>query len=260
MKFRSIYIKLAVAFFLFFALVCGCSTQANSTHDMKVLIPAYFFAPSADWDRIYAQAAKMPGRIYAIFGPGDELNPDYSSMVSHMHNSGGRVIGYVDTDYTAKSIDSVEALIDAWYTNFPTIDGIFFDRQSSDPGGEDYYQILYAYVKNKRSSALVIANPGAKTSESYLVYNGGRVSDVLNVFESNSVFANWEPLSWGTQYAADNFCIFSYDTLSTQWISVVNHAVASNVGWIYCTDDSGDNPWDTLPAYFENFCDYVATR
>ena len=28
-------------------------------------------------------------------------------------------------------------------------------------------------------------------------------------------------------------------------------AAANNVGWIYVTDDTLNNPWDTLPGYFE---------
>src|ERR1051326_8941561 len=36
-----------------------------------------------------------------------------------------------------------------------------------------------------------------------------------------------------------------------------NLAAARNAGWIYVTDDSGSNPWDTLPSYWTNEVNYI---
>ena len=38
----------------------------------------------------------------------------------------------------------------------------------------------------------------------------------------------------------------------------VDLAVFRNVGYVYVTDDGGDNPWDSLPTYWTQLVDYVA--
>jgi hypothetical protein len=37
----------------------------------------------------------------------------------------------------------------------------------------------------------------------------------------------------------------------------VDLAVQRNIGFIYVTDDAGDNPWNTIPPYWTNLVDYV---
>jgi len=233
------------------------------TLGMRVMVPAYFDPPGADWSRLEAQAAKMPGRLYAIAnpnsGPGSGYDASYASAIATMHADSGRVIGYVWTNYGAIPSATVKSQIDQWYALYPALDGIFFDGQSNVPGQEPYYLQLYNYVKGKDSASLVVGNPGTNTLESYLFYNGQRVTDVICIFETNVGFDTWTPPLWAGKYSRDNFYVIAYNTPAGQLVSRVQRAASSNVGWTYVTDATLPNPYDVLPAYFEAYCNYVVT-
>ncbi len=176
-----------------------------------------------------------------------------------MNDSGGKVIGYVWTNYGAVSLTTAETDIDRWYSFYPNINGIFLDGGADVSGDENYYATLYSYVKQKDSLSLVVTNPGTNTLESYLLDNGTRVSDVLCIFESNTGFESWTPSAWCVKYSREHFCVLPYSTASSDYISRVNRAASLGIGWIYCTDDVLPNPWDTLPLYFEDFCAYIVS-
>jgi hypothetical protein len=232
--------------------------------NMKVLVPAYF-DPSASnyWSRLAAQAAKMPGRLYAIAnpdnGPGSSREQAYTSVMATMQSNGGKVIGYVWTNYGAVSISTVESQIDQWYSYYPSINGIFLDCQANVTGQESYYLQLYGYVKQKDSSAIVVGNPGTNTIESYLFDGGQRVTDVVCIFETNTGFDSWTPSSWTSKYDRSNFYVIPYNRQPGEWLTAVNRAASLNVGWIYCTDATLPNPYNTLPSYFEEMCNYLVT-
>lgn len=210
-----------------------------------------------------AQAAKMPGRLCAIAnvsnGPGSSYLSTYAAGITGMHDSSGKVIGYVYTQYGKRSISSVEADIDSWFSFYPSIDGILFDEQANVSGDESYYAQIYDYVKQKDSSAIVATNPGTNTLESYLFYNGNRIADVICIFETNSGFSSWSPAQWCSKYSRDNFLVVPYNTPASSYQSVVNRAASLNIGWIYCTDATLPNPYDMLPSYFAGFCSYIVT-
>jgi|YelNatPaOPRAMG01_1025707.scaffolds.fasta_scaffold00125_39 hypothetical protein len=232
--------------------------------NMKVIVPAYF-DPSVSnyWNTMFAKAATMPGRLYAIAnvnnGPGSQYYSSYADVINKMHNNNGKVIGYVHTSYGNRTLNDVEADIDSWYSFYPSLDGIFIDEEANVAGKESYYSALYDYIKQKDSTSLVVTNPGTNTLESYLFYNGKRIADVICIFESDTGFDSWTPASWCSKYSRNNFYVLPYSTTESQYVSRVNRAASYNIGWIYCTNDGGDNPWDTLPLYFDNFCDYLLT-
>ncbi len=230
----------------------------------KVLVPAYFDPGTSNyWNRLEVQAAKMPNRLYAIAnvnnGPGSQYNASYALVINKMHSDSGKVIGYIHTSYGARTLADVEADINSWYSFYPTLDGIFVDEQDNVTGEESYYSEIYNYIKQKDSTALVVTNPGTNTIESYLFYNGKRIADVICIFESNVGYDTWTPASWCNKYSSNNFYVLPYSTSSSQLFKRVDRAESLNVGWIYCTDDGGSNPWDTLPQYFEDFCHYIVT-
>jgi hypothetical protein len=226
---------------------------------MNMIIPAYFY-PGQYWDTLAARAALMPGRITAIAnpgsGPGTIVDPNYQAAINNMRNAGGRVIGYVYTIYGTRPINDVKADIDLWY-RFYAIDGIFLDQQANTTGWEYFYLELYQYIKSKQASSIVVGNPGTATVETYLFYQGNRVMDVLCIFETNTGFLTWQPPLWCSSYPSGNFCVIPFDTPVSLYQSYIDHAASQNTGWVYCTDDDLPNPWDTLPVYFGELCDYV---
>jgi hypothetical protein len=240
------------------------STLAIDTLNMKVLVPAYFDPSSSNyWSRLATQASKMPGRLYAIAnkanGPGSKYDTTYAVVINNMHSNHGKVIGYVWTDYGTIPLATAEADINRWFSFYPSMDGIFFDGQANTTGKETYYQTLYNYVKSKNAAGLVAANPGTNTISNYLVYNGNRVTDVICIFESGTGFDSFTASSLTKSYSNSNWYVLPYNTTASQWQSRLVRAASNNIGWIYLTDDTGNNPWDTLPSYFENLCNYIIT-
>ncbi len=246
------------------AVNIGPAPSSIVQDSLKVLVPAYF-SPSASnyWLRMDSVAAKMPGRLWAIAnvynGPGSAYDASYATVIKNLQASGGKVIGYVHTSYGQRPISTVEADIDAWYSYYPSLNGIFIDEQANTSGEESYYAQLYNYIKQKDSTALVATNPGANTLESYLFYNGNRIADVICVFEDGIGFSSWAPSSWYTKYNRSNFYVIPYNTSVSNFVSVVDRAASLNMGWIYCTDATLPNPYGVLPSYFEGFCNYILT-
>ena len=115
--------------------------------------------------------------------------------------------------------------------------------------------MLFRSIQTKGTNLLVVGNPGINTQEAYLTR---LCADVLVTFEVDTGYATHVVDGWVTNQLARQFCHLPYNVASaTTMTNDVNLAVARNVGWIYVTDDSGANPWDTLPTYWTNEVNYV---
>ncbi len=240
------------------------NTSGIDSLNLKVMVPAYFYPSGNDyWARLDSEALKMPGRLWAIAnpesGPGSQFDPVYQTAITKLQADSGYIIGYVHTSYGTRPIANVEADINSYYSFYPTINGIFIDEQANVTGYESYYAQLYNYIKQKDSTALVVTNPGADQISSYLFYNGKRIADVICTFENSNGFNSWVPPAWYKNYSRDNFYIITYNANANEYVNYANKAALSNVGWIYCTNDILPNPYDTLPFYFEDFCNYLIT-
>ena len=225
---------------------------------MKVLVPAYFYpvgGSSDHWVKLAATAAKYPaGTIYAIAnvnsGPDSGYDADriaYQRAIAAFRAAGGRVLGYVSTVYGTRAGKAATDDIDLWYSRYG-VDGIFLDEQANTAAALPYYRALHDHIKAKGGEALVVANPGTTTLEGYLSLN-----DVTCVFETDgpSAFPAWTPPSWTGNYPASKFYVLPYNASAADMPVFLARAAANNVGWIYVTDDTLNNPWDTLPSYFE---------
>jgi len=274
---KILLVRIIIIIILSLAISSGINAESNNKKgedavkgtagidslNMKVMVPAYFGASGNYWARMDSQAVKMPGRLWAIInvynGPGTQYDASYGSAITNLQEDSGKVIGYVHSSYGARSIAEVETDIDTWYALYPSLNGIFIDEQANVSGQEPYYEQLYNYIKQKDSTALVVTNPGANTIPSYLFYNGKRIADVICIYETSPGFETWIPSSWCKNYSRDNFYVITYNTSVSQYVSRSSRAALLNIGWIYCTNDNLPNPYDTLPPYFENFCEFLIT-
>ena len=240
----------------------GFYKAASSSTGMRILVPAYFYPTSADWSSVVAQSASMQGRIWMIAnpnsGPGSGVDANYTTGINNMHSAGGHVLGYVATGYGTKSSATVQNEIASWYSWYPSIDGIFLDEQANTSGVESLYQSYYNFVKGEKSTALIVGNPGTSTLESYLFYNGNRVTDVLCLFEDSTPFGSWTPPSWCSRYGKENFYVLQIACSASSWQSTTDHAASENMGWIYSTDRTlSSNPWGGISSYFPSQCSYI---
>ena len=239
------------------------AANLNATNNMKVMVPAYFNASSSNWATLAAQASKMPGNLYAIAnpnsGPGAVMDSSYQTVINNVRSNSGKILGYVSTAYGKRSEADIKSDIDKWFSWY-SIDGIFLDEMQITTGHVQYYQDIYNYIKSKNSSALVVDNPGYHLIDScYLFYNGSRVTDVLCIYENSIGIDNITPPSWMSEYSSENFYMLPYNISSSNWQSTIEKAATKNCGWIYCTDTL-QNPWGTLPSYFEQMCNYIYNR
>ena len=238
-------------------ILCLSAAPGVSAAPLGILVPAYF-NPGSFWDGLNFAASRVP--LVAIVnpnsGPGTTQSPDYVTAVNRLRASGGKVIGYVYTSYAARDTNTVQADIDRYFS-FYSINGIFLDEMTDDADVNhlNYYAALYQYIQGKGTNLLVVANPGINTLETYLTRP---TADVLVTFEADTGYASLVVDGWVTNHLARHFCHLPYNTPSAVTLTnYVNLAAARNVGWVYVTDDSGANPWDTLPGYWTNEVNYI---
>ena len=223
----------------------------------QLLVPAYFY-PNATgtnyWNDLATAAHVAP--LVAILnpnsGPGASADPQYVAALAQLHAAGGKVIGYVSTNYGNRSAALVQADVDQ-YASLYAVDGIFVDEMSNLAADVAYYASLYSYIKGKSAAWSVVGNPGTNTLEDYLK-PATRGADALVIFEDDAGnYAGFTPAAWTAGYSADHFAAIIHTQASATGMLVnLSSLGAQHVGRVFVTDDVLSNPYDTLPAYWSN--------
>ncbi len=237
------FVRAILFFSLCPALLCF---EANA---LGLLVPAYF-SPGSKWTTLNDAARRVP--VVAIMnpnnGPGISASSGYTSAINAFRQAGGRVIGYVYSSYSALALNDVAADIDRYFS-FYKIDGIFVDEMTNDSTAAhvDYYEALYRYVKAANTNYIVIGNPGINAAAAYVTRP---TVDTLVTFENNTGYEANVPDPWTKTQGSTTLAHLCYAvTNAGTMTNYVNIAVTRNAGYIYVTDDSGNNPWDQLPTY-----------
>jgi hypothetical protein len=137
-----------------------------------------------------------------------------------------------------------------WHQLYP-LDGFFVDEMANapSPGLVDYYAELERYARELDPAYRVTGNPGTNTDEAYL---SRPAADVFVIFENGSGYTSFVPAAWVKKYPASQFAHLTYAVAgAAHMTNFVELAVQRHAGFIYVTDDSGSNPWDTLPSYWD---------
>lgn len=153
------------------------------------------------------------------------------------------VIGYIYTGYAARDISTVEQRIDLYKKLYNTT-GILFDEMANTDGKQQYYSGLTAYAKNNSGMTFTAGNPGTSTLESYI----GTV-DTLIIYEDKGLpsLDTIKARTFNGKYDKFNFGATPYSVTRYDSKWVLNNK--SMVGYIYVTNDTAPNPWDTLSKY-----------
>jgi hypothetical protein len=152
------------------------------------------------------------------------------------------VLGYVATTYAKKPVGTVHAEVDAYGSFYTGIEGIMFDEMSNTPGDEAYYQGLDTYVKGKGYS-VTVGNPGTDVPASFI-----GVLDTLFVYESGGLPDVGKLPAYYASHSKSDFALIAYGVAAVDTAFVAS--ARQHVGFVYLTDDTLPNPYDTLPAYF----------
>jgi hypothetical protein len=227
----------------------------------SMALPAYEYPTLTDlWPFIDSAGSQIPFVIVnPASGPGATANSDYTTRIAANDSAGILSIGYVDTNYQARSMTAVMDDIDTWYSLYPDIDGIFFDRVSV-VGSADlcYSAYAYNYAKFQHPNDLVSQNFGTYTAPQYEPYG-----DIfLNAEMDYTLYQTWAAPSDGFQNVGSNsnrFWHLVHTTDSTDFSDTLALSRTNNAGWIYITDDILPNPYDAAATYWNTELTEIAT-
>ncbi len=232
----------------------------NASADLDVLVPAYFYpVNNSPWDDLNDAASQV--EITAIMnpgsGPGNSQDTNYVNAVDSLRSAGGLVIGYVHTSFGTRDLNTVLSEIDD-YDNWYNIDGIFVDEMANSGPAErlNYYRDIYNHVKSIDPNWTVVGNPGTDTLEQYLTWP---TADQFVIFEDfGSAYAGDTTPSWVSDYERTQFAhLIHSESSNVTMQSNLELAVTRNAGSVYITNDVLNNPWDTLPSYWQAQIDAI---
>lgn len=231
------------------------SPMSQAQPILEALVPAYFdpLVNPAAWHTLAASAQKIPLTVIMNpnSGPGTVQDDSYVTAVQNLRLAGGHVLGYVATGYGTRPMADVINDINL-YVSWYAVDGIFIDEMSNDANNSHYayYQSIYDQIKTINPNYRVIGNPGTQTEATYLALP---TADTLLVFEDTARSYNkYVPSAWNADYNRQYFAHLVYSMTSSSKIGqYLNLATSRNAGLVYLTNDSGANPWDRLPGYWD---------
>lgn len=221
---------------------------------MRLLVPAYFY-PSRegvkDWEKLLQapEAAGVVAIVNPASGPGRRVDPNYTKIFDQAKKSKVTLIGYVSTSYGKRPSEEVLADVDKWVSFYPDIQGIFFDEQANGTEQLEKLAALYEHVHKKQKLSLVITNPGTICDKQYLTRPA---ADAACLYEGFERWDRFTPPEWTKELKPDRIAALLYKVDSAgEMQKHIRQAKERRLGWIYVTDDSGNNPWDRLPSYWD---------
>ena len=241
----SKYFALAVMSMLVTATLMT-SHPAYSATTTGIMIPLYTY-PGSTWDQVIAAKNAHPSvPIVAIInpnnGPGSAKDSNYASGIQELQSAGVVVIGYVFTQYGSRSSGAITADIDSYKAWYPQINGIFYDEMTNTPGDETYYRNLSNYAKSVGFS-FTVGNPGTDTATSYV----GTMDNII-IYETGGLPSLSILGGWHTGYDKSNFSLLAYGVGTLNEVFV--DSASNYVSYMYITNDSLSNPWDSVTPYF----------
>jgi hypothetical protein len=256
------------------AVVVAVFSVAPAAFGAVQLVPAYFYPAGTPnpWhvmcDNMNAEGDGSTAIMNPASGPGKAKDANYAAALSYCQEEDGQnVIGYVDTDYTKRSIAEVEADINAYYSFYPTIDGVFLDQMEQLPTAkaecegctmtrEAYYKTVYSYIHGKSSEADVIGNPGAPAATAWQL-NAPAVDEVVTFEGTSASYATYSPPAWVLKKHANEIANLVYAAPSTSLATDCTKAASENAGLLYVTNlpetakpETEGNPYEALPSYW----------
>jgi Spherulation-specific family 4 len=238
------------------------ATGVMTAAPLGITVPAYFY-PGPLWEQLNQAASQVP--LTAIMNPASGPQApaaditNYNNAVRSLQVAGGRVIGYIFTNYGTRDIAAVKADVDFYVTQYTPLNGFFLDEMNQSPNADDltYYRKIYDYIKAKNASYQVTANPGSYSGEIYL--QAPTATDTLVTFENKEGYDTTAAPAWVLNHLAWRFMHIPWSVATAEQMDTyVRLAKSRNTGQIYITDDDGKivgsnftNPWDTLPSYWQ---------
>src|SRR5256712_4069079 len=176
--------------------------------------------------------------------PGTSYDSNFNAGINNLRAAGIIVLGYIGTKYCAMTLSTAEGQIDT-YHSFYKLDGFLFDEMKNTSGCESYYSTLTNYAKSTYGDTLIIGNPGTSTIQSYV----GTVDNII-IYESQGLpsISTLQSRTFGLQKSGFCFDAYGIGNLHPNYVA----QASQYLGCMQITDDSGSNPYDTLPTYLSS--------
>ena len=214
-----------------------------------VYIPL-FMGPGTAWNTVVSLKQKYLNQtIIVCFNPSNGnftgRDTNMGNGLINLKNSGTKIQGYCYTGYGNRPMADVQKVINNYKQFYPEVSGIFLDEMSNSGGKEQYYKDITNFCHSNGFN-YVMGNPGTSSTLSYV----DTVDNVL-VYESAGApsLATVQQRTFNAQPNKSKYGIIPYGvpTLDPAYVK----SVKPYLGTLYITNDSGSNPWDTIPSYLE---------
>lgn len=212
--------------------------------------------------------------IFVATGQTSTLVPDlltWRALVDRTASRGVSLLGYVPTGYfnhgcnvpgECQTWSRIEAQIAAYFSQLPSVNGIFFDEAAPSAWNcsafVTEYQQLRALVAKYRPGAKIAFNAGVADN---CVVSGALAGETVVLFESSTTDYTAQATqiraataaatakgvrTWHLVHSVPTQAAMSTVVSSARQMQV-NHVYATNIGGNW---QAGENTWGSLPAYW----------
>ncbi|MCB9098245.1 MAG: spherulation-specific family 4 protein [Anaerolineales bacterium] len=239
------------------------ATTTSGCKKTQLLIPLYSYPNWYDpsnyiWDDIATATDQISVTVIINpnNGPGScPPNSDYQHGINDLHRGQVTILGYVYTSYGSRATKIITNEIDLYDQCFD-IDGIFLDEVASTADKCDYYEQLCDDVKSSPNLDKVFINPGLTPDECYFSHSSCDTGVIFEGYSSHWLTYTVSP--YVAVYPSERFAAIVHTVPDTDTMkSNIDLTIARHISYVYLTDDTLPNPYDSLPLFQQAQIDYI---
>lgn len=230
------------------------------------------------WDVVISCKRRYPDLPMVVIvnpdsGPGEGRDRNYTTAITELSQAGITVIGYISTAYAGtarahgfpfKRVETVQQEIDLWLTQYPLLDGFFFDEMAR--GFDQSVMAFYRQISNHargRGATCVVMNPGLSVNH---YWYESCIADIFITWEKDFYPELMDAMS-DKDYAKpvrrcegkvpQRGCLVMGSPFKR---SIVRNRIRAFYDWFYVTPKAlQPNPWDAIdPKSLELNCKHAA--
>ncbi|MFO1005604.1 MAG: cadherin domain-containing protein [Planctomycetaceae bacterium] len=257
-------------------LQVAVTNELESTLQGGLIVPLYRYPVTAPgvldpWWESIRTSASVNNPITVIVNPSSGPNVSGADLENYLFaierlrsNPYVRILGYVPTGYGDRPTAEVLADVHTYESVFrnrttasPLIDGIFLDEMSAQLDDVSKYVQIRVEIKQSQTLAntFIVGNWGRYAPAAY---RNGQVADVYLAYENTAagftqLLANPEfPYGYSDpRYSGQSFgAIIHGVSTESQMKQLVDDAKLMRFDYLYLTNDTIPNPFDTMPTYW----------
>ncbi|KAM7193435.1 Spherulation-specific family 4 domain containing protein [Rhypophila sp. PSN 637] len=248
----------------------GVSAPLSKRAITQQIALASYIHPGSDpaaWTRLIGYPKQKISIVIAnvLNGPESTVDSTWKTVIYQAYASNKTVLGYVRTGYLGRGganfktrlgsgeiadwTAQIEPDVDIWYELYGSSMGaIVFDEGWWECGTSNAFSEVYKhinrYTKIRHPGAVTVLNPGCPVGQCY-----ESTMDTLVTFENTYQVYNssFQGLTW-TPSDPRKIWHIVHGTPASAVANAVSLSNARGAGFIHLTDDTWDNPYDTLPG------------